>query len=64
MGRPRKLTAEQEAEVHRMYFAEGYKIITIAKEMNVSYAVAYNVIARERAAKKYEAEQQQAWRPA
>lgn len=46
MGRPRKLTAEQEAEVWNRY-QSGEKIAKIAKAMNLPYIQVYTSIRRE-----------------
>lgn len=46
MGRPRKLTAEQENEVYRR-LQEGEKPSVIAKDLGVSYHIVYAVKVRE-----------------
>lgn len=46
MGRPRKLTAEQEAEVWNRY-QSGEKVSAIAKAMSLPYMIVYTSIRRE-----------------
>jgi len=46
MGRPRKLTAEQENEIWRL-FTEGVKPSKIAKQMDLPYMIVYNSVRRE-----------------
>ncbi len=47
MGRPRKLTAEQEAEVWNQY-QSGTKVAAIAREMQLPYMLVYLSIKREK----------------
>lgn len=47
MGRPRKLSAEQEQEVWNLH-VEGLTPAKIAKQLNLSYMLVYTSLKREK----------------